>query len=247
MVICSNCKAYTDDQQLNCGQCGAPLQPDQKVHLALQAHHPDLARLVQDQARSQLIASAVVIAHHNDFFYESEGHQTVLVKLFGSGKEPRVIVAGLLFAAYAYLCQKGYCAVRVRGGKPGEEITSVVRLRPWDGQNSVEGAIAEQVGRSFTTREATEKTVRELMGFRLMEVREGFALNAPKARNAPTRSALAAIDQLARVSTLPDHDPVDACRSTYRLLTAFIDEDSNRARILSSEIAIVLREFEAYT
>lgn len=246
MVICASCKAYTDDQKSHCEQCNAALQPDQKEHLVLQAHHPDLARLVEDRAQAQLVASAVVIAHHADFFYASEGHQTVLAKLFGPGKEPRAVTAGVLFSAYAYLTQAGYCAVRVRGGKEGAENTAVTRLRPWDGQRSVEGSLAEQIGRAFTTREATEKTLRDLMHFRLMSVQEGSFLQAPKARNAPDRSVLAAVDQLARVTTLPEHDPVDACRTTYRLLAAFVDQAPDRARLLASEMVFVLREFEAY-
>lgn len=247
MVICSNCKAYTDDQKPHCEQCGASLQPDQKERLILQAHHPELARLVEDQVHALLVASAVVIAHHTDFFYASEGHQTVLAKLFGPGREPRAVTAGVLFSAYAYLSKMGYCSVRVRGEKGGEEVAAVARLRPWDGQKSVEGALAEQIGRAFTTREATEKTLRELMHFRLMSVHEGSFLQAPKARNAPERSAFAAIDQLARVTTLPEHDPVDACRTTYRLLSAFVNEDPKRATILASEMVFILREFEAFT
>jgi hypothetical protein len=247
MVICSNCKAYTDDQKSHCEQCGSELQPDQKERLVLQAHHPELASLVEDQAHAQLVASAVVIAHHTDFFYASEGHQTVLAKLFGSGKEPRVVTAGVLFSAYAYLSRMGYCAVRVRGGKESEAVSSVARLRPWDGQKSVEGALAEQMERAFTSREATEKALRDLMHFRLMSVHEGSFLRAPTARNAPDRSAMAAIDQLARVTTLPEHDPVDACRTTYRLLSAFVDEDPRRAQTLASEIVFILRDFEAYT
>jgi RNA polymerase subunit RPABC4/transcription elongation factor Spt4 len=247
MVICASCKAYTDDQKSHCEQCGVELLVDQKEHLVLQAHHPELARLVEDQVHAQLVASAVVITHHTDFFYASEGHQTVLAKLFGSGRDPRMVTAGVLFSAYAYLSQTGYCAVRVRGVKEGEQSTSVARLRPWDGQKSVEGALAEQMERAFTTREATEKTLRELMHFRLMSVHEGSFLQAPKARNAPDRSAFAAIDQLARVTTLPERDPVDACRATYRLLAAFVDQDPDRARLLASEMVFVLREFESYT
>jgi hypothetical protein len=246
MVICASCRAYTDDQESHCQQCGAPLQPDQKERLVLQAHHPELARLVDDQVQAQLVASAVVVAHHADFFYASAEHQTVLAKLFGSGGRPREVAAGVLFSAYAYLCQKGYCAVRARRGEGGEVFTSVARLRTWDGQRSVERALAEQAGRAFATREATEKALRDLMEFRLMSVHEGSFLRAPKARNAPGRSVFAAVDQLARVTTLPDHDPAKACRSTYRLLTAFVDEDPDRAKALASEIVFILREFEAY-
>lgn len=246
MVICSNCKAYVDDQKSHCEQCGAVLLPDQKEHLALQAHHPGLARLVEDQVHAQLVASAVVVAHHTDFFYASEGHQTVLAKLFGSGREPWAVTAGVLFSAYAYLSQEGYCAVRVRGEKGGEEVPVVTRLRLWDGQESVEGALAEQIGRAFTTREATEKALRELMHFRMMSVHEGSFLQSPKTRNAPERSVYAAIDQLARVTMLPDHDSVNACRTIYRLLSAFVDKDPKRAEILASEMVYILREFEAY-
>jgi hypothetical protein len=247
MVICANCKAYTDDQRSHCEHCGAPLQPDSRDRLALQAHHPELARLVQDQEQSQLVASSVVITHLNDFFYKSEEHQTVLAKLFGPADEPRVVAAGVLFSAYAYLAQKKYCAVRVRGGSEDEEATSVARLRAWDGQQSIEGALAERTGRAFTTREATEKTLRDLMEFRVMSADSGAFLRAPKARNLPVRSAFAAIDQLARVTVLPEHDAVEASRATYRLLVAFVDEDPQRARLLASETVFILREFESYT
>jgi hypothetical protein len=246
MVICANCKAYTDDQKPHCEQCGAVLQPDRKEHLSLRAHYPELASLVEDQVSAQLVASAVVVKHHTDFFYASEGHQTVLSKLFGSGREPRAVTSGVLFSAYAYLSRAGYCAVRVRGGKEGEEATAVARLRPWDGQQSLEGALVEQMGRAFTTRETTEKALRDLMHFRFMSVHEGSFLHAPKARNAPERSVLAAVDQLARVTTLPEVGPVEACRTTYRLLSAFVDEDPKRAKILASEIVFILRDFEAY-
>jgi hypothetical protein len=246
MVICANCKAYTDDQASHCEHCGVVLQPDRKERLSLQAHHPDLARMVEDRVHAQLVASAVVVAHRNDFFYASEGHQTVLARLFGSGREPRAVAAGVLFSAYAYLSRKGYCAVRVRGGQEAEEITSVARLRPWDGQRSVEAALVEQMGRAFTTREATDKALRDLMHFRFMSVHEGSFLNAPKARSAPERSVLAAVDQLARVTTLPEHDPVEACRTTYRLLSAFVEENPKRAEVLASEMVFMLRDFEAY-
>jgi len=246
MVICASCKAYTDDQKSHCEHCGAPLQPDSRDRLVLQAHHPDMARLVQDQERSQLVASSVVITHLNDFFYKSEGHKTVLAKLFGSADEPRAVAAGVLFSAYAYLAQKKYCAVRVRVGSEGEEVTSVARLRAWDGQQSIEGALAERTERAFTTREATEKALRDLMEFRVMSVDSGVFLRAPKARSLPVRSAFAAIDQLARVTVLPEHDPVEASRATYRLLSAFVDENAKRAKTLASEIVLILRDFEAY-
>ena len=247
MVICSNCKAYTDDQRSHCEQCGAPLQADTRERLVLQARNPELARLVQDQEQSQLVASAVVIAHVNDFFYSSAGHQTVLAKLFGPANEPRVIIAGVIFAAYAYLVQKEYCAVRVKGGEGGESLTSLARLRVWDGQQSIEGALAERLGRVFTTREATENMLRDLMEFRMMAVSVGTMLRAPKTRDAPERSALAAVDRMVRVTALPDHDPVDACRATYRLLATFVDQDLERARSLSAETVFVLRDFESYT
>lgn len=247
MVICANCKAYTDDQESHCAQCGNPLQADTRERLVLQARNPELARLVQDQEQSQLVASAVVIAHIDDFFYRSEGHQTVLAKLFGSASEPRVVSAALVFAAYAYLAQKGYCAVRVKGGGGGEAVTSVARLRVWDGQQSIEGALAERSGRAFTTREVTEKVLRDLMEFRVMQVSVGTMLRAPKTRDAPERSAFAAVDKMVRVTALPAHDPVDACRTTYRLLATFVDQEPERARLLASETVFILRDFESYT
>jgi hypothetical protein len=247
MVICSNCKAYTDDQKSHCEQCGAPLQPDRRERLALHAHLPELAQLVQDQEQSQLVASAVVITHLSDFFYKGAEHQAALMKLFGPADEPRAVIGGVLFSAYAYLVQKGYCAIRVRKGEEGDDLTTVARLRAWDGQQSVEGALAERAGRALTTREATEKLLRDLMGFRLMSVHSGSFLRAPTTRDAPERSAFAAVDQMARVTALPAHDPVEACRTTYRLLVAFVDENPERARLLAAETAFLVRDFASYT
>jgi hypothetical protein len=246
MVICSSCKAYTDDQKSHCEQCGAPLHADTRERLVLQARNPELARLVQDQEQSQLVASTVVITHIKDFFYSSGEHQTVLAKLFGPAKEPRVVSAAVIFAAYAYLDQKGYCAVRVKGGDGSESVITVARQRVWDGQQSIEGALAERAGRAFTTREVTEKVLRDLMEFRVMQVSVGTMLRSPKTRDAPERSAFAAVDKMVRVTALPEHDSVDACRSTYRLLAAFVDQDAERARLLSAETVFILRDFESY-
>jgi hypothetical protein len=210
----------------------------------LHAHHPELARMVADRERAQLVASTIVLNHVGDFFCEREGFQTTLVKLFGSTRERGAVLAGVIFSAYAYLCQRGYCAMCLRIEEDREQ-TTVSQLRPWDGQQSVEGALAEQAARAFTTSEVTEKMLRGLMVFR-MQAAAGTFLRAPKVRDAPARSAFSAIDQLARMTELPDHDRVEACRATYQLLTVFADEDANRARVLAAETQRLLREFNSY-
>nr|HID13672.1 zinc ribbon domain-containing protein [Anaerolineae bacterium] len=253
MVICANCKAYTDDQKPYCEQCGAPLQPDRMERIALLAHHPEVARLAQDRERAQLVASAVVIANLGGFFYDDgRGHRTVLAELLGSVRDRKVSAAGVIFAAYGYLCQKGYCSVQL--SDDGEHL-ALTRLRPWDGQReSIEGALVEQAARVLTTREATDGMIRELMGFRVTMVRAAplrgplgvsFA-RRPKPRDASERSAFTAIDQVARLTVLPEHDRQEACRATYRLLVEFMEADRERARLLALETLRLLDWFERY-
>jgi hypothetical protein len=215
-----------------------PLEPDQMERIALQAHQPELARLVEDRERAQLVASSLVVNNVGDFFYTSQDYQTVLAELFDSTQDSRPIAAGAIFAAYAYLCQMAYIELCLSGAQDQEEIT-LSQLRPWDGQKCIESALIRQAGRAFTTAEATEKMTRELMGFRLMQA-DGTSLRAPKAKDAPERPAPAAIAYMARVTVLPDHDRREACRNTYQLLSAFVETDHRRARLLSVEILRVL-------
>jgi hypothetical protein len=244
MVICASCKAYTDDQELYCSHCREPLQPDPMERVRLHAHHPELARMVADREHAQLVASTIVLNHVGDFFYEKEGFQTTLVKLFGSTRERGAVQAGVIFSAYAYLCQRGYCTMRVRIEEDREQ-TTVSQLRPWDGQQSVEEALAEQAARAFTTSEVTEKMLRGLMVFR-MQAAAGTLLRAPKVRDAPARSAFSVVDQLARMTELPDHDQAEACRTIYGLLSAFVEGDSSRARVLAAETKRLLCELDDY-
>jgi hypothetical protein len=244
MVICASCKAYADDQELHCSHCGEPLQPDPMERVRLHAHHPELARMVADREHAQLVASTLVLNHVGDFFYEKEGFQTMLVKLLVSTRDRGAVLAGVIFSAYAYLCQRGYCAMRLRIEQDREQ-TTVSQLRSWDGQQSVEGVLAEQSARALTTSEVTEKMLRDLMGFR-MRAAEGSFLRATKIHDAPAHSAFSVIDQLARMTELPDHDRVESCRTIYRLLSAFVEEDPSRARVLASETKRLLCELDDY-
>ena len=67
MVICANCKAYTDDQNSLCMHCHQPLHPDHMDDIVLQAHHPEIARMVEDRKHARLVASAVVLHGIGDF------------------------------------------------------------------------------------------------------------------------------------------------------------------------------------
>lgn len=244
MVICASCKAYTDDQKPFCERCGKPLQPDRMERLALLAHHPEVARLVQDQERAQLVASAVLVNNLGDFFYDDgRGYRTVLVELLGPIHDRQATAAGVLLAAYAYLCQKGYCSLSLRGAVGEEEVT-VAELQPWDGQQCIEGALAQQIGRVDTARAATDRTLRALMGFRVMTGLPDSLRVRP--RDASERSAFAALDQGARLTVLPDHDRREACRTTYQMLVEFVEADRKRARLLATELIEVLGWFERY-
>jgi hypothetical protein len=244
MVICANCKAYTDDQSPLCMHCNQPLQPDNMEGIVLQAHHPELARMVDDKRHARLVASAVVLHGIDDFFYAREGFQTVLADLFGSVGERGTIEAGVVFSAYAYLCHEGYCSIRLQVDEQRDTLP-VNHLRDWDGQQSIEGALAKHIGRALTTAEVTEKTLRDLMGFRMLTAETG-ALGARKVMDIPDRSAFAAVDQLARGTVLPDGDVAESRRTTYQLLIAFVQEDPRCARSLASETKRLLRDFESY-
>jgi hypothetical protein len=246
MVICANCKAYTDDQKSHCEHCGAPLQPDRMERIAAFAHHPEIARMAQDREQAQLVASAVVINNLGGFFYaDGEGRQMVLVELLGSAGDRTVVATAVILAAYAYLCQRGYCTLQFAGAEEEQERIELTRLRPWDGQQSIEGALTEEAERALITREATEQALRALMGFRMMTV-EGGGLSAPRTRYAPERTALTAVDQTARLTVLPEHDPREVIRATNQLLTAFVKADWDRARWLALETMQLLDEFERY-
>jgi hypothetical protein len=247
MVICANCKAYTDDQKPTCEHCGAPLQPDRMEDIALLAHHPDVARLAQDQGRAQLVASGVVINNLDDFFYDDgRGTRTVLAEYLGSVRDRKAAAAGVIFAAYGYLCQKGYCSAQFVGGEGGDQDrVAVAQVRPWDGQQSIEGALAEQAPRAFTTRETTDRMIRALMGFRVTVVQTD-SLRRAKPLDASERSALAAIDQMARLTVLPEHDRQEACRATYRTLVEFVGADRERAHLLALETVKLLDWFDHY-
>jgi RNA polymerase subunit RPABC4/transcription elongation factor Spt4 len=245
MVICANCKTYTDDQRELCMHCNKPLQPDHMDDIVLQAHHPELARMVEDRKHARLVASAVVLYGVEDFFHSSEGFQTVLAGLFGPAAERGNVEAGVVFAAYAYLCQEGYCSIRLQVREQGETLP-VDHIKAWDGQESIEGELAEHIGRALTTAEATEKMLRRLMGFRMTTAESG-ALGAHKVLDIADRAAFAAVDQLARGTALPDWGLKESRRATYKLLTDFVAEDPQRARALATEIKRLLRDFESYT
>lgn len=244
MVICANCKAYADDQKSHCEHCGAPLVADHMERIALLARHPEVAHLVEDQEHARLVASTVVAGHLAHFFFDdSQGQRTVLVEFVGSVNDPTSVAAGVLLAAYAYVCQNGYCALRLIPGL--EDVDSrieIALLHPWDGQRCLEGALVAQADRALTTREATERVLHDLMSFRVMTV-PGGSRGRTRTLSAPERSALAAIDQAARLTALPEHDRQEACRESYRVLAEFVEADRSRARVLAVETIEMLDMF----
>ncbi|NLF01473.1 MAG: hypothetical protein GX601_10905 [Anaerolineales bacterium] len=244
MVICAACKAYTDDQQPTCQQCGAPLQPDRMERIAALARDPVVAQLAEDQEQALLVASAVVAAHRVDFLFDDgRGQRTVLAELFGSGVDPNAATAAVIFAAYAYLEQHGACRL---AWEAKTKQVSLTALGPWDGQQAcLERMLAAQAARAATTAEATEGVLRELMDFEPVLVRVRSA-DGSRARRAPQRSAPAAVDQAARLTTLPPHERKEACRSTYLLLKAFIEANRERSKQLALETLRLLDQLASF-
>lgn len=250
MVICANCKAYTDDQQPLCEHCGLPLQPDRMENIALFARDPEAARVARDRERAQLVASVVVSNHPRDFFYdEGRGYRSVLAELLGSVRDEKVAAAGAIFAAYAYLSQNEYCLLRPddADGRRDEEEAQITLtlLRPWDGQQSIEGALADQAARALTTRESTDKMLRKLMGF-LVVMSPSDALGRHRPANLSTCSAFTAIDRMLLMTVLPKHDVQEARRGTYRMLMSFVEADRQQARLLAQETLWLMDWFEQF-
>ena len=244
MVICAACKAYTDDENPNCEQCGAPLQADHMERVAQLAQHPVVAGLAQDSERALLVASAVVATNRGDFFYaDGQGRRTILVQLFGSARDPKTTTAGVIFAAYSYLDGKGYCSLVL---DEGEEHIRITGVRPWNGQQKcVECVLAEIMPRVLDTYEATDRMLRELMSFRAVTVR-ARAADGSRVQSMPELSAVSAVNQTARLTVLPEHDAREACQMTYRLLARFVEADGERARQLALETVKILESLEAY-
>jgi hypothetical protein len=239
MVICAACKAYTDDQEPNCAHCGSALEADGMERIAALAHHPIVAGLAQDSERALLVASAVVAANAREFFFvdDQRGYSTVLARLLGPASDPRAKTAGVIFAAYVFLAEKGYCAL---AWDSEEQRIGISGVHPWDGQQKcIERALTEQMARVLNTYDATEQMLRELMGFHVLTVR-ARAEDGSRVRSMPDLSAVAAVDQTARLTVLPEYDHSEACRDTYGLLVRFVRADEERAQQLALETLRIL-------
>lgn len=255
MVICANCKAYTDDQKSHCQHCGASLVPDKMEEIKKVARRSEVTDLAQDRERAQLVASAVVVNNLRDFFYvDDQGRKTLLVDLFGTLNETTSAPAGLLFAAYAYLVQKGYCSPQVEVDSSGVSQIKLDQLRFWDGQaKCIEARLMDEMVLASELREVTDQAVRKLMGFQVTMARSpssgllGLPIGSQRRpHDASDRSAFAALDQLARLTMLPEHSVDEACRDTYRLLRGFVTAQRELANVLAQEIIEVVSWFERY-
>jgi len=250
MVICSACRQYTDDQEPVCQHCGSPLVPDDMADVRSKVGlDKDLAQIVEDRERAQIIASGVVARDLPGFFFNDGERQTVLVDLFGAPPDHRREAAALLFVAAVYLLQKAYCAL-----EPGSEEKALrwAELRPWEGQvRSLEGALARCAGFQLTFRQAVDQTIREEMDFRFEKVkpprlRAPGAPQQPIIRDLSARTATVAVIERARQAELPQHDEKDSRREIYQLVLTFVRAEPQRARYLAEQILEVLDWFRRY-
>lgn len=254
MVICSACKQYTDDREPVCGHCGASLVPDQlESVLSTFRLDPTVAGIVADRQRARLVASGVIALYWHGFFFESDRQRSVLIELFGSPPDPYRQTQALLFAAIAYLVNRGYCAL----GEPGEDEQMEWReSRRWDGQvRSIEAALARQAEMEQrmtcqTIRQAVDQLVAEAMGFRFERAKPQPRLTPgmPDSRviDLSARSVSVALIEIARQTELPAHDEAEACRETYALLLDFIQADSERARRVAAQVSEVVDWYRRY-
>jgi len=243
MVICSHCKQYTDDQGTVCQHCGAPLEPARLDALRIGVGVDNrTAQLIMDRQRAQLVASGVVALHLPDFFYADARRRTVLVDLFGPSLTPHREAAALLFAAIAYLIQKGYCAVqRAEGG----QSLLWAEIRAWDGQMvSLEGALARQAGLGQTLSLSLRQAIAEEAG--VMPEPAAPAGRRRRPRAVPfARPVAEAVVEVARRTVLPEHQEKEACREIYQLLVQFVQHDPDLARRIAGEVLETLAWLQA--
>jgi RNA polymerase subunit RPABC4/transcription elongation factor Spt4 len=245
MVVCAHCKQYTEDDQPTCRHCGQPLVADSREEVRrLIGLRPEVAELVADQQRAQLVASGVVALYLPGFFFDDGQQRTVLAELFGASPDNRRKAAALLFVAIAYLVEQGYCELRPASDARGLDW---LETRPWDGQElSLEGALAAQTGLGLAVEQALDRAVRRLMGFEVEVTRPRLLQGGPRVptvRNVSLHEALTAVLDAARTVVLPEHEERAACANTYRLLRAFVQADPDRARALAETILDVLDWF----
>lgn len=243
MVICAQCKQYTDDQGTVCEHCGAPLEPARLESLrAGVGVDSQTAQLIADRRRARLVASSLVALHLPDFFYADARRQTVLVDLFGSSLDPHREAAALLFASIAYLIQNGYCALQ-----PAADGKSLLwaEVRPWDGQTlSLEGALARQAGLGQTFTQSLRQAIAEEAGITPEQGQPADRRRRPAA--APfARPVAEAVVEVARRTLLPEHQEKEACREIYHLLVQFVQRDPTLARRIAEEVLETLTWLQA--
>ncbi len=250
MVICAACKQYTDNQQATCQHCGAPLVADrmEEVRQVVELD-PELAQIVLDRERAQLIASGVIVQYPSGFFFDDGQRRAVMADLFGALPNPYRIAASLLFAAIAYLVQRGYCALEPVAEREDMRWES---LQLWDGQvGSLEGGFARRAGMGMTIRKVVDQVVADEMDFRFEVKRPSRALTPvipkpPRVRDRSRCSSTTAVVERSRQAELPEHQEAEACRETYLLLRDFVHADPARAHYLVEVIAEVLDWFRRY-
>lgn len=243
MVICAQCKQYTDDQGTVCQHCGAPLEPDRPEGLHIGVGLDDrMAKLIADHRRAHLVASAVVAQDLPGFFYADGQRQTVLVDLFGPSPGPHQEAAALLFAAIVYLIHHGYCALRLM--EDGRSLLWTEK-RPWDGQTiSLEGALARQAGLGQTLFQALRQAITEETGVSPEGER------APRYRRSP-RIPISAppiaemIVEIGRRTVLPEQPQKEVYREVYRTLADFVRQEPGLARRIAEEVLEALSGFRA--
>jgi hypothetical protein len=193
-----------------------------------------------DRQRAQLVASGVVALHLSDFFYADAQRRTVLVDLFGSSLDLHREAAALLFAAIAYLIQRGYCALQ-----PAADGKSLLwaEVRPWDGQTlSLEGALARQAGLGQTLTQSLQQAVAKEAGLIPEQERPADRRRRPAA--APlARPVAEAVVETARRTVLPEHQEGEACREIYQLLVQFVQRNPALARRIAGEVLETLTWF----
>lgn len=250
MVICAACKQYTDDERSTCEHCGAPLQPASREEIRRYVGVPaEVAELLADRDRAQLIASGVIATYLPGFLFDDGRRRTVLAELFGSLPERRRKASALIFGAIVYLVERGYCALRPLEGDSDDEW---VEVHPWDGQaRSLEARLAKQAGLGLNVGRAVDLAVCEEMGFdfEVVTAQRSPIPGAPRLSTVRDRSAmpgLTAVIEAGRLAVLPEHEEKSACATIYQMIVQFVRARPERARRLAQTIVDVLEWFEQY-
>ncbi|MFQ6014822.1 MAG: hypothetical protein ACE5NP_05205 [Anaerolineae bacterium] len=285
MAICPNCKRYTDNLASSCSFCGTSLMGTESLaakvrrKVKLRRAYPDKATRPQIAGRGggpevcptgdgELPASVVVYHCAEQFFnVEASGRRSAIARLFGSSLNLASLSSALLFAAYAYLQEKGYVLLEIAAATPApiRIFPPFDRLRAplqsewikilfsptslWHGPpRCLERMLHDRASR--LTAEVTQRLIADLIGWPYL--RHEVELESEKSEefgqgHRPWKShyAQALTSVIRQEYSAPLPEPKMAYHEVEALLEAFCARTPQVATSLNHEITFIINWISA--